>query len=145
MGEVTHVALQHRPVIDVEAPSGAGRGDGPVLVVDTRFGERPAPDDAPYRAIVHLEPDGSPDRPDDDEMPDEAIARHRARWQAWTFTVDGHDQVFWFQEVGERWAAFARVGDVRLVVAATRWDRAGVRLAVADRAAYANSESTTSR
>jgi hypothetical protein len=142
MGEVTHVALQHRPAVP---DTGGDRRDGPVLVVDTCFGEQRAPDDAPYRAIVHLEPD----QPDDDEspyeLPGEVIARHRARWRPWIVPVDGRAQIFWFQEAGERWAAFARVGDVRVVLLASRWDLAAVRLAVVDPAAYGDSASTTSR
>ena len=102
VGEVTHVALRHTV-----------RPNGSELVVDTLYGEARAPGDAPFHAALHLGGVG-----DDD-----------GRWQPWPVPVDGREQVFWLRAVGERWAAFARVGGVRVVVAATRWDRARVGLA----------------
>jgi hypothetical protein len=116
------------------------------LVVSTLFAGEGCPDDAPFHAALHLDADRSDEEVGADILdPERVVVRHEGRWRPWTVPVDGRDQVFWFQEVGERWAAFARVGDVRVVVAAFRWDRTRVRLAVVDRAAYLPSGSTTSR
>ena len=118
-------------------------------MVETLLGVEGEPWWAPFRAGLHLDglhPDGDPPA-----APGLVADRHQGRWRPLSLAVDGRQQVFWFQEVGDRWAAFARVGPVRMVVAATRWDRADVRLAVVDRAAYldpagtAGSGSTTSR
>ena len=135
LGEVTHVALTHV----------AGDAE---LVTESLFGERRAPADAPFHAALHLDAD-RPDEEVGEEVldPDRVVLRHEGRWRAVFLAVDGRDQVFWWQAVGERWAAFARVGQVRVVVAATRWPLDEVRLAVvADRELYvAGSGSTTSR
>lgn|GEM_PF-6764592 len=97
------------------------------LVVDTLFGEERAPSDAAFHAALHLDA-GDP------------------RWRPWPIEVEGREQVFWRSDVGDRWAAFARVGGLRVVVAATRWDPGDVRLAVVDRERYlAGSESTSNR
>lgn len=97
------------------------------LVVGTLYGEERAPADAPFHAALHLDTDAP-------------------QWRPWRLEVDGREQVFWLAQAGERWAAFARVGGVRVVVAATRWDRDDVRLGVVDREAYlGGSGSTTSR
>ena len=118
---------------------------GPTLVVETLLGLEGEPWWAPFRAALHL--DGS----HLDEDPALVADRHQGRWRPLSLAVDGRQQVVWFQEVDERWAAFARVGPVRVVVAATRWDGADVGLAVVDRTVYldptgtAGSGSTTSR
>ncbi len=113
-GEVTFVALGHVDDHDGE------------LVVHTLFGERRAPNDAPFTAVLHL-------------------AAEPPQWHPRTMVVEGRDQVFWGSEEGDRWAAFARVGGVRVVVTATRWSvgPGDVRLAVVDPVDY--SGSTTSR
>lgn len=97
------------------------------LVVHTLFGEQRAPADAPFHAALHLAAGDPP-------------------WRPVPLAVGGREQVFWCHQVGARWAAFARVGGVRVVVAAVRWPVAEVRLAVADREGYVTgSGSTTSR
>jgi hypothetical protein len=129
LGEVTHVALRH----------GTGTVGEPDLVVDTLYGEQRAPGDAVFHAALHLEANGGGAG---------AGARPERRWRQVSIEVAGREQIFWLGEEGERWAAFARVGRVRVVLVATRWDRAGVRLAVAERDAYLGGPaagSTTSR
>ncbi len=111
-GEVIRVSLGHGAP-DVER--------GPTLVVETLLGLEGEPWWAPFRAALHL--DGS----HLDEDPALVADRHQGRWRPLSLAVDGRQQVVWFQEVDERWAAFARVGPVRVVVAATRWDGADVR------------------
>jgi hypothetical protein len=139
MGGIDELALRH----------GTGVWGEPDLIVTTLLGIEGLPDRAPAIAAIHLDADQPYEEWSADVLePERIVARHRARWQPWTFPVDGRDQVFWLQEAGERWAAFARVGDVRVVVAATRWDLDGVRLAAVDPLAYASdagSGSTTNR
>ncbi len=116
-GEVTHVALGH------------GGTGGPGLTVATLHGDERASHLSPALAARHL-----------------SVDRHEGRWRPVPIPVEGREQVFWFREVGERWAAFARVGPVRVVVAANGWGLGDVRLAVADRTSYlTGASSTTSR
>lgn len=123
VGEVAHVALGHGET-----------GGEAELVVTTLYGEERAPDDAPFHAALHLEGgEASVDREPDADRVD---ARRRGIWAPAPIEVDRRDHVFWLQEEGPRWAAFGRVGRVRVVVAATKWSRAGVRLAEVDREAY---------
>ena len=139
LGEVTDIGLRHR----------TGAYGGPEVVVKTLLGQEGLTDLAPFAAALHLDAGQPYDGWAADVVdPERVTARHEGRWRPSTFSVDGRDQVFWSQAVGERWAAFARVGGVRVVVAGTRWDPAEVRLAVVDPAGYlstARGGSTTSR
>jgi hypothetical protein len=132
-GEVTEVGLVH------ERMPGAPR-----LVVHTLLGVEGEPHFALLYAIQHLEGDLEVWAAIWD--PDPLVDREMGLWRPSTLVVDGREQVFWLREEGERWAAFARVGQVRVVVTATAWDRGDVRLEVVDREDYAGAGgSTTSR
>ncbi len=134
LGEVTHVALRH----------GTGPGH-PELVVDTLYGEERAPADAPFHATLHLDAGAGAAAAGGAAGIGGAAPGGEPPWQSRSFPVDGRDQVFWFRAAGERWAAFARVGMVRVVVAATRWDPAAVALAVVAAGDYVGEGSTTRR
>jgi len=133
-GEVTYVGLRH----------GAPAREDPELVVTSFLGDERQAHLLLLHAAHHLDVDDG-QQPAADVGPDEVMRHQAGRWRPWTVAVEGRDQVFWLHDAGHRWAAFARVGTVRVLVAATRWDRADVRLAIVDPAAYAVSGSTTNR
>jgi hypothetical protein len=129
LGEICRVGLRH---------GGGGPGE-PELVVSTLLAEEGVADDAPFTAALHLDADLSDadlsdaERGADILAPERVVARHQGRWRPLSLPVEGRAHVFWADEVGERWAAFARVGAVRVVVAGYRWDRGDVGLAVVNR------------
>ena len=141
-GQVTYVGLRH----------GSPASNGSKLVVKTFLGIEGQAHLALIHADQHLDADHER-RAADVVDPDELLRRQEGRWRPVTFPVEGRHQVFWLRDEGERWAAWARVATVRVVVAATRWDHGDgdgdrVRLAVVDPAGYgpvSGSGSTTSR